>query len=247
MYLNHQTFLTSAVFLTSCCLLIGSMLVASAKRGKNLPENTGEGNRYQIVLTTREREDATYKKGWSKSRCLTDRSSSESTVLQRDGTGDNLDIMVLIPCQGCRDGYDCYNQDQCSEFYAASYYSNGSVFYDQIQQVNQSIDFSAYVSQHEFTNYHQPQPFYFQSHPYTTPYYQALYHRPGYQGQSQYNNHDNNIISDNLLHQDYMPSLDIVSSLNVTEKSTENIRRAISYVRRSRNATLFSIEGKHLI
>jgi hypothetical protein len=44
-----------------------------------------------------------------------------------------------------------------------------------------------------------------------------------------------------------MPSLDIVSSLNVTEKSTENIRRAISYVRRSRNATLFSIEGKHLI
>lgn len=196
-------------------------------------------------------------------------------TMNRDSQGEKLDMTASVPCQGCLNGYGCYNERQCSNF-STSYPPSPTPYMQPMMPYSSMAEPAPYgqmmppVNHHPYHGYaappppqhqqfmgHQPhsaQPFYYgQSHAYNGPYYhhpsmKAAPHRykgPPRRNSKGYRSNDEHI---NGAYEESLSSLDMGSdnsSLTFCGIFSEDVRRAVSFVKRNRSATLFQIEGKN--
>lgn len=203
-------------------------------------------------------------------------STGEWAAMRRDDQGEKLDMTASVPCHGCLNGYGCYNEEQCSNFYG-TFYPSPTPYgqphthrmgqpqpnihlapYDQIPPIN--LPYYDHKTlpppQQQFMGYQQPhhaQAFYY-GQPYNSPYYMngAPYFSPRHQdlpgGNSKGYRPNNNGYNPAMHHvYDDHFSLDggsDSSSLAFYGNISEDVRRAVGFVKRNRKATLFQIEGK---
>lgn len=203
------------------------------------------------------------------------RGSTSEWVAQGESQGEKFDMNASVPCQGCLNGYGCYNEELCSNYYAASYqtptqydqsFSNSMAQpnihpapYGPVPTVNQPFyDYTNPPPHHhhhqQFMGYQQPHHFYYGQPPaYGSPHYmtRAPYFPPRHQGPPRRNSkgyRPNNryTAAPNQVYEEPDVGSD-TSSLTFCGNLSEDVRRAVAFVKRNHNATLFQIEGKGIV
>ncbi|KAL7507535.1 hypothetical protein ACHAXN_004707 [Cyclotella atomus] len=200
---------------------------------------------------------------------------SSTSEWYRDSQGEK-EMAASVPCEGCRNGYGCYNEEQCSNFYASyppsptpygqpmmPYSNNGMADPAPYGQMPPPVNHNPYYvyaappphHQQQFMGHraHPAQPFYYgQSHAYNGhngPYYHpsmkaAPYRHQGprrnSKGYRASNEYTNGAYEESLLSPDVGSDS---SSLTFCGIFSEDVRRAVSFVKRNHSATLFQIEG----
>jgi hypothetical protein len=204
---------------------------------------------------------------------------SSTSEWYRDSQGEK-EMAASVPCEGCRNGYGCYNEEQCSNFYASyppsptpygqpmmPYSNNGMADPAPYGQMPPPVNHNPYYvyaappphHQQQFMGHraHPAQPFYYgQSHAYNGhngPYYHpsmkaAPYRHQGprrnSKGYRASNEYTNGAYEESLLSPDVGSDS---SSLTFCGIFSEDVRRAVSFVKRNHSATLFQIEGENPI
>jgi hypothetical protein len=198
---------------------------------------------------------------------------SEWTTMKRDDQVAKLNTTASVPCEGCLNGYGCYNEEHCSSFYDVSYpppmYEQQQVMpYSNIQshgpphpygsmQPNQPYynHFEAqFPLQQHFTGFQPQAQLFYYGQPYGVdgPYHQvptmkAPYHTNRHQGPRANTKgyHFNN--SHNLAVDDESFGSVNGPPLMASRFFSEDARRSVAIVKRNQNATLHSIKGKSII
>ena len=189
-------------------------------------------------------------------------------TMQPDGQ-ETMEATALTPCEGCINGYGCYNEEQCLNYATPSYsrpmiygqqpmpyfanndrhHRNIPLNYGSVQPANHPYyeHLSPPPPHPQFVGYHPhpAQPFYYgQSAVYGNPYYpgppmKAPYYANQHQRRSRRNSRPRRSSVGTSSGLEGS-----ISSLSSCANGNE-IRQAIGIVKSNHNATLFSIEGEN--